>query len=56
MKTITLVVALSLPLAIATANANPTDDEFERIAKAYTENYLSSHPEFTTELGVHRFY
>ena len=53
MKTIILVVALSLPLAIA--NANPKDDEFEKIAKDYVENYLSSHPEFATELGDHRF-
>jgi uncharacterized protein (DUF885 family) len=55
MKTIILVVALSLPLAIATANANPKDDEFEKIAKDYIENYLASHPEFATELGDHRF-
>jgi uncharacterized protein (DUF885 family) len=53
MKTIILVVALSLPLAIA--NANPKDDEFEKIAKDYVESYLSSHPEFATELGDHRF-
>ena len=55
MKKIILVAALSLPLAIVTANANPQDDEFEKIAKDYTENYLSSHPEFATELGDHRF-
>src|SRR5436853_5078920 len=55
MKTIILVVALSLPLAIATANANPSDVEFEKIAKDYIETYLSSHPEFATELGDHRF-
>ena len=55
MKTIILVVALSLPLAIAAANAKANDDEFEKIAKDYTENYLSSHPEFATELGDHRF-
>jgi len=55
MKTIILVVVLSLLLAIATANANPNDDEFEKIAKDYSENYLSSHPEFATELGDHRF-
>ncbi|PYK84810.1 MAG: DUF885 domain-containing protein [Verrucomicrobia bacterium] len=55
MKKIILVAALSLPLAIVTANANPKDDEFEKIAKDYTENYLSSHPEFATELGDHRF-
>jgi len=55
MKKIILVAALSLPLAIVTANANPKDDEFEKIAKDYAENYLSSHPEFATELGDHRF-
>src|SRR5436189_2500040 len=55
MKKIILIAALSLPLAIVTANANPNDDEFEKIAKDYTENYLSSHPEFATELGDHRF-
>jgi Bacterial protein of unknown function (DUF885) len=55
MKKIILVAALSLPLAIAAANANPNDVEFEKIAKDYTENYLSSHPEFATELGDHRF-
>jgi uncharacterized protein (DUF885 family) len=55
MKVIKLVVALSLPLAIATANANPKDDEFEKVAKDYIENFLSSHPEFATELGDHRF-
>ncbi len=55
MKKIILIAALSLPLAIVTANANPKDDEFEKIAKDYTENYLSSHPEFATELGDHRF-
>src|SRR5256885_4160240 len=55
MKIINLAVALSLPFAIITTNANPKDDEFEKIAKDYTENYLSSHPEFATELGDHRF-
>src|SRR5437870_8860238 len=55
MKMIHLILALSLPLVIAAANANPKDDEFEKIAKDYTENYLSSHPEFATELGDHRF-
>src|SRR5256885_5254085 len=55
MKIINLAVALSLPFAIITTNANPKDDEFEKIAKDYIENYLSSHPEFATELGDHRF-
>src|SRR5256714_1863196 len=55
MKIINLVLALSLPLSIVTAKANPEDDEFEKVAQDYTENYLSSHPEFATELGDHRF-
>ncbi len=55
MKAAKLIVALSLPLAIVIANANPKDDEFEKVAKDYIETYLSSHPEFATELGDHRF-
>ena len=55
MKVITLAVGLSLSLPILVAKANPQDDEFEKIAKDYVENYLSSHPEFATELGDHRF-
>ena len=42
-------------MSIFGAFANPSDDEFEKIAKDYVENYLSSHPEFSTELGDHRF-
>src|SRR5437660_11819422 len=55
MKAKLLVLVLSLPLSILTANANPKDDEFEKIAKDYVENFLASHPEFATELGDHRF-
>ena len=55
MKAAKLIVALCLPLATAIANANPKDDEFEKVAKDYIETYLSSHPEFATELGDHRF-
>jgi uncharacterized protein (DUF885 family) len=55
MKTIRFLVALSLPLALVTANASPKDEEFERIAKDFCENYLASHPEFSTEIGDHRF-
>ncbi|PYK92356.1 MAG: hypothetical protein DME36_13710, partial [Verrucomicrobia bacterium] len=55
MKIINLILALSLPLSIFGATANPRDAEFEKVAKDYTENYLSSHPEFATELGDHRF-
>jgi uncharacterized protein (DUF885 family) len=50
-----VVASCVLSLSIFTAIANPADVEFEKIAKDYTENYLSSHPEFATELGDHRF-
>src|SRR5438105_5518139 len=55
MKKIVFLAALLLSLSIFAANANPKDDAFEKIAKDYCENYLSSHPEFATELGDHRF-
>src|SRR5438552_18097310 len=56
MKTRTLVCAVVVGLmSILVAYANPLDNEFEKIAKDYVENYLSSHPEFATELGDHRF-
>src|SRR5260370_25500831 len=54
MKKIIFLLGICLSLSFK-ANANPNDDEFEKIAKDYTENYLSSHPEFATELGDHRF-
>src|SRR5436190_22193160 len=52
---IIVATACALSLSIFSANANPQDDEFEKIAKDYCENYLASHPEFSTELGDHRF-
>src|SRR5260370_31640536 len=55
MKVIKLSRAVALPLSILAANVNPKDDEFQKIAKDYIENYLASHPEFATELGDHRF-
>src|SRR6266849_843442 len=54
MKKIIFLVGLCLSLSFK-AEANPKDDEFEKIAKDYVENFLSSHPEFATELGDHRF-
>jgi len=47
--------ALALLFSIFGAIANPKDDEFEKIAKDYIEGYLSSNPEYATELGDHRF-
>src|ERR1700693_4994529 len=56
MKTRILVCAVVVGfMSILVAYANPKDDEFEKIAKDYVETYLSSHPEFATELGDHRF-
>ncbi|HWY40394.1 MAG TPA: DUF885 domain-containing protein [Chthoniobacterales bacterium] len=52
---IAVAVASLLSLSIFGALANPADDEFEKIAKDYVENYLASHPENATELGDHRF-
>ena len=42
-------------MSIFAAYGNPLDDEFEKIARDYVENYLASHSEFSTELGDHRF-
>src|SRR5207253_792593 len=54
MKKIIFLVGLCLSLSFK-AGANPKDDEFEKIAKDYVENFLASHPENATELGDHRF-
>ena len=54
MKTV-IATACVLSWSIFAAQANPLDDEFEKIAKEYCENYLGSHPEQATELGDHRF-
>jgi hypothetical protein len=54
MKTV-IIFACVLSLPIFGAFANPKDDEFEKIAKDYCENYLALHPEAATELGGHRF-
>src|ERR1700730_2150530 len=52
---VVIVVGVALSLSMFRANANPKDDEFEKIAKDYLEGFLSSHPEYATELGDHRF-
>jgi len=54
MKTV-IAITWALSLSIFPALANPQDDEFEKLAKDYCENYLAAHPEFSTELGDHRF-
>ena len=52
---IIFAAACALSLSIFGADANPKDDAFEKIAKDYLEGFLSSHPEYATELGDHRF-
>jgi len=52
---IAFAAASVFSLSIFGVFANPADDEFEKIAKDYCENYLASHPEQATELGDHRF-
>src|SRR5438270_10078207 len=54
MKKIIFLVGLCLSLSFK-AEANPKDDEFEKIAKDYIENFLASHPVNAPELGDHRF-
>src|SRR5947209_13452986 len=54
MKKIIFLVGLCLSLSFK-AEANQKDDEFEKIAKDYIDNFLASHPENATELGDHRF-
>ncbi len=46
------LLALFVPLA---ASATPADDQFEKTAKAYTDQYLQRNPEQATALGDHRF-
>ena len=48
-------IALLLSLSTFSAAATPQDDEFQKIAHAYIEQYLRVNPEEATELGDHRF-
>jgi uncharacterized protein (DUF885 family) len=52
---LTGAIAVVLSLSIFAARGNPNDEQFEQIAKDYIEGYLSSNPEYATELGEHRF-
>ncbi len=49
------IAVFSVLISAVNTRANPKDDEFEKIAKAYVEAFLASHPESATELGEHRF-
>src|ERR1044072_2640056 len=52
---LTGAIAVVLSLSIFAARGNPNDEQFEKIAKDYLEGYLSSNPEYATEVGDHRF-
>src|SRR5881275_316842 len=54
-KTKSLVVLLSLVMPLANLRATPQDEQFQQIAHDYIDGFLTSNPEYATELGDHRF-
>jgi uncharacterized protein (DUF885 family) len=48
-------VLLSLSILLLNAEAATQDDQFQKIAHDYIEQYLQANPEDATELGDHRF-
>src|SRR5216117_411 len=52
---IVVAAASILSLVLVTASATPQDDQFQKIARDYIEQYLRANPEDATELGDHRF-
>src|SRR5213594_1837075 len=50
-----IAAGVLLSLSILNAPATPQDDEFQKIAGDYIEQYLQANPEDATELGDHRF-
>ena len=54
MKTV-LATACALSLSMLNAATAAQDDEFQKIAHDYIEQYLRANPEDATELGDHRF-
>jgi hypothetical protein len=55
MKTKALFVLVSLAMPVANLRATPQDEQFQQIAHDYIEGFLTSNPEYATELGDHRF-
>jgi uncharacterized protein (DUF885 family) len=55
MKKFVVASASILSLVLVTASATPQDDQFQKIARDYIEQYLRANPEDATELGDHRF-
>ena len=55
MKEFIVAAASILSLVLVTASATPQNDQFQKIARDYIEQYLRANPEDATELGDHRF-
>jgi uncharacterized protein (DUF885 family) len=49
------VASLAVAAFSFDALASPQDDQFEKIAREYIEQYLANNPESATQLGDHRF-
>jgi uncharacterized protein (DUF885 family) len=52
---VVITAGVLLSLAMLNAAAAPQDDQFQKIAHDYIEQYLQANPEDATELGDHRF-
>src|SRR5213596_2941177 len=52
---IVITAGVLLSLSMLSAAATTQDDEFQKIAGDYIEQYLQTNPEDATELGDHRF-
>jgi len=55
MKVFVGTILLSLVTPFTSLRATPQDEQFQQIAHDYIEGMLQSHPEYSTELGDHRF-
>src|SRR5437870_12520212 len=52
---VVITAGVLLSLAMLNAAATTQDDQFQKIAQDYIEQYLQANPEDATELGDHRF-
>ncbi|MDQ6940086.1 MAG: DUF885 domain-containing protein [Verrucomicrobiota bacterium] len=55
MKTVLTVLALVSLVLTSNSRATPANDEFQKIANDYIDEYLQTNPEQATLLGDHRF-
>src|SRR5438876_1317682 len=54
-KTKALFVLVPLVMPLANLRATSQDEQFQQIAHDYIDGFLTSNPEYATELGDHRF-